>query len=96
MYQKNGKSVSLEEVQAAAKALSMSVEDWASEYGWSQGEGEPGKTDDSVAETAAVESVPMTAGGESISADTSLEQSETNNQNGLNDFEKAKQDLNAI
>jgi len=76
MYQKNGKSVSLEEVQAAAKALSMSVEDWASEYGWSQGEGEPGKTDDSVAETAAVESVPMTAGGESISADTSLEQLE--------------------
>ena len=76
MYQKNGKSVSLEEVQAAAEALSMSVEEWASEYGWSQGEGEPGKTGDSVVETATVESVPMTAAGDSSSADTSLGQSE--------------------
>ena len=76
MYQKNGKSVSLEEVQAAAEALSMSVEDWASEYGWSQGEGEPKKTNDSVVETATVESVPMTSGGESTSGDISLEQSE--------------------
>ena len=78
MYQKNGKSVSLEEVQAAAEALSMSVEEWASEYGWSQGEGEPGKTGDSVVETATVESVPMTAAGDSSSADTSLGQSDLN------------------
>ena len=96
MYQKNGKSVSLGEVQAAAKALSMSVEDWASEYGWSQGEGEPGKTDDSVAETAAVESVPMTAGGESISADTSLEQLELSSQEELSDLEKTKQDISRV
>ena len=38
-------------------------------------EGEPKKTNDSAVETATVESVPMTSGGESISGDISLEQS---------------------
>ena len=38
----------------------------------------------------------MTSGGESTSGDISLEQSEVNNQENLSDFDKAKQDLNAI
>ena len=96
MFEKDGRTISLESAQAAAGRKNMSIEEWASNFGWAQGEGEPKKTNDSVVETATVESVPMTSGGESISGDISLEQSEANNTGNLNDFEKAKQDLNAI
>jgi hypothetical protein len=96
MFEKDGRTISLESAQAAAGRKNMPIEEWASNFGWSQGEGEPGKTDDSVVETATVESVPMTSGGESTSGDISLEQSEANNPENLNDFDKARQDLNAI
>ena len=96
MFEKDGRTISLESAQAAAGRKNMSIEEWASNFGWSQGEGEPKKTDDSVVETATVESVPMTSGGESTSGDISLEQSEANNPENLNDFDKARQDLNAI
>ena len=55
----------------------MSTEDYAAKNNWVLDEGEPKKTNDSVVETATVESETMTAGGESTSADTSLEQSKT-------------------
>ena len=54
-------------------------------------EGEPGKTND-LAQTANAGSETMTAGGESISADTSLEQSESN----LSPLEKARKALDEI
>ena len=96
MFEKDGRIISLEEAQGAANRKGMSVEEWANEFGFTNSEGEPKKTNDSVVETATVESVPMTSGGESTSGDISLEQSEANNSENLNDFEKAKQDLNAI
>ena len=94
MFEKDGRTISLEEAQAAAERKGVSLEEWSANFGWAQGS-EPGKTND-PAPTANAGLETMTAGGESISANTSLEQSKTNNQNGLNDFEKAKQDLNAI
>ena len=94
MFEKDGRTISLEEAQAAAERKGVSIEEWSANFGWTQGS-EPGKTND-LAPTANAGSETMTAGGDSISVDTSLEQSKTNNQNGLNDFEKAKQDLNAI
>ena len=54
-------------------------------------ESEPGKTND-LAQTANAGSETMTAGGESISADTSLEQSESN----LSPLEKARKALDEI
>ena len=81
MYKLNGNTITKQQADDTASFFDMSTEDYAAENNWTldegEPEGEPKKTNDSVVETATVESETMTAGGESTSADTSLEQSKT-------------------
>ena len=81
MYKLNGNTITKQQADDTASFFDMSTEDYAAENNWVLDEGEPKdkpkKTNDSVVETATVESETMTAGGESTSADTSLEQSKT-------------------
>jgi len=76
MYELDGKQITQEQAERSAEHFNISVDEWAAEYGWNLVADEPGKTQD-PAPTANAGSETMTAGGESISADTSLEQLET-------------------
>ena len=72
MFEKDGRIISLEEAQGAADIKGMSVEQWAAEFGFTNSEGKPGKTNGST-ETLPIEPVNNTAAGDSSSADISLE-----------------------
>ena len=51
MFEKDGRIISLEEAQGAANRKGMSVEEWANEFGFTNSEGEPKKTNDSAVST---------------------------------------------
>ena len=70
MYEREGESIPLEEAQAAAQNLGLSLDGWAGKYGWAQNEG---KTNGSTEITPPMEPVMNTPGGESTSGDTLLE-----------------------
>jgi len=92
MYEKDGVTLSVEDVQLNAKISDITPEAWASKNGFNSIKekedpwkdwsilGKPGKTDDSAEEIALAESETMTAAGDSVSANTSLVQPETVNQ----------------
>jgi len=83
MYKVKEGILTQQQADDTASFYDMSTEEYAAKNNWElqegEPEGEPGKTKDPV-QTANAGSETMTAGGDSISADTSLEQSETVNQ----------------
>ena len=85
MYEKDGVTLSVEDVQLNAKISDITPEAWASKNGFNsikeeEDPGKPGKTDDSAKETVLAESETMTAAGDSVLANTLLVQPETVNQ----------------
>ena len=80
MYEREGESIPLEEAQAAAQNLGLSLDGWAGKYGWAQNEG---KTNGSTEITPPMEPVMNTPGGESTSGDTLLELPKTDILPGL-------------
>ena len=80
MYKTKEGILTQQQADDTASFYDMSTEEYAAKNNWKlqegEPEGEPGKTKDPV-QTANAGSETMTAGGDSISADTSLEQSET-------------------
>ena len=96
MYESpSGAKYSYEDIEMNAQRKNMTTEEFINSKGFTLIEDEPGKTK-GPARTANAGPETMTADGESSSANTSLGQSEANNQENLSDFDKAKQDLNAI
>ena len=83
MYKVKEGILTQQQADDTASFYDMSTEEYAAKNNWElqegEPEGEPGKTKDPV-QTANAGSETMTAGGDSISAYTSLEQSETVNQ----------------
>lgn len=74
MYEKDGRVVSLEDAQAAAKRLNLSLEQWLNKTGYTQaGEGKPSEP---LVTAPLVGPVPQRPAGESRSGDISLEQQE--------------------
>lgn len=71
MYQKNNKTISLEEAQAAAQRKGLSFEDWLDQTGYKSVD--EGKTTVSEEITPPTEPEKKTAAGDSSLADTSLE-----------------------
>jgi len=91
-----GNDYSDEKIAYNAELEGISVEEWARQNSFTLSEeGEPGKTND-LAPTANAGSETMTADGDSISADTSLEQLELSSQEELSDLEKTKQDISRV
>ena len=69
MYEREGESIPLEEAQAAAQNLGLSLDGWSSKYGWTRN---AGKTNGST-ETPPIGPVNNTTAGDSSSVDISLE-----------------------
>ena len=74
MYEKDGRVVSLEDAQAAAKRLNLSLEQWLNKTGYTQvGEGKPSEP---LVTAPLVGPSPLQPAGESRSGDISLGQQE--------------------
>ena len=74
MYKNGEDSISIEEATSSANLLGLSVEQWATQYGWSL----EGKTTVPGETTPPTEPVKTTAAGDSSLADTSLGSLENN------------------
>jgi hypothetical protein len=69
MYEREGESIPLEEAQAAAQNLGLSLDGWSSKYGWTRN---AGKTNGSTKTTPSV-GPALPIAGDSSSVDISLE-----------------------
>ncbi len=72
MYRKGDKTISIEEASSTAEAIGLSLEEWATKYGWAT-EGKMSVPEDMTPPT---EPVKKAAAGDSSLADTSLESPE--------------------